>query len=66
VFGHHISSMLDNTIVRQVRISVLYISELKIIGWESDIGLSVHPDGKGIPVSDQDPLSYVELTLQHD
>jgi len=40
--------------------------EIEISCWETNIWLSVAPDGQRVPVSDQDPLSDIELTTLHD
>lgn len=34
-----------------------------LLGAETEVAVLVEPDGQGVPVSDQEPLPYVELTV---
>ena len=46
-------------------ISIRYLIEVKIGGWEPYIGLRIDPDRQGIPICDQHPLANIELAALH-
>ena len=47
-------------------ISIGYLIEVKVGGWEPYIRLRINPDRQGIPISDQYPLANVELAALHN
>jgi hypothetical protein len=65
VLARYHTRVLGHTVVGQVGVPVVYIIKRKVTGWESDVGLCVHPHGEWIPICNEDPLPQVKLSV-HD
>lgn len=55
----------SNGIVGQMDKLVTYLLWIVINCWKSDIALIEKPDGQRVKISDKDPLSNIEFSLQH-